>query len=466
MARSRFFWTLYFGCLLLVVIATIAAILLVAPASGARAFVVALAIIAIAAVFAFVFAARIARKFERPLEELASAAQAIADGDYTREARSGGGGETAKLAEALNRMAKLVRERMDTIGKERNQVLAILSSMVEGVIAVDAEQHVVHMNKAAASILGTNIETCAGKPVWEVVRISAINEATDQVMQDGKESTGETRITTAAGLERVIEIHAAPLRDTQGGTAGAVVVLFDLTELRRLEAVRRDFVANVSHELKTPLAAIRGLVETLLDDPVMPSHTRTRFLEKARSQTNRLTNIVSDLLTLSRIESQDDGLERASVDLRRIVLDVVRLLGADAEGKNIKLEAILPEQQRANVLGDDEGLRQAVSNLIVNAIKYTPEGGTVSVRLACDNGQARLEVEDTGIGIEQKHLGRIFERFYRVDKARSRDLGGTGLGLSIVKHVATSAGGSVDVRSVFGKGSTFSIQLPLDTNGD
>jgi two-component system phosphate regulon sensor histidine kinase PhoR len=224
--------------------------------------------------------------------------------------------------------------------------------------------------------------------------------------------------------------------------------------------VRRDFVANVSHELKTPLTAIRGLVETLLDDQGMPQGTQQRFLEKIRDQSTRLSALVVDLLTLARIESNEQGLERRPLDVRRVARECAGRFSAIASERGLALDAELPGGP-AFVRADEESLRQIVDNLLDNACKYTPGGGRVAVRVVESPGEVALEVQDTGIGIEARDQQRVFERFYRVDKARSRELGGTGLGLSIVKHLSLALGGRVSLDSAPGRGSTFRVHLPM-----
>ena len=241
---------------------------------------------------------------------------------------------------------------------------------------------------------------------------------------------------------------------------GAVVVLHDVSRLERLETVRRDFVANASHELKTPITAIRGLVETLIDDKEIAPETQERFLTKIRDQSGRLSAIVTDLLTLSRLEAESGDSRYTPLDLREPVLASAQALTPAAEEKGIVLETQLPDV-RVEVAGDNEALGQVVTNLLDNALKYTPKGGKVWVRLTSQSGNAVLEVQDTGIGIEPRDRERIFERFYRVDKARSRELGGTGLGLSIVKHIVLAHNGKVSVDSTPGTGSTFRVSLPL-----
>ncbi len=235
-------------------------------------------------------------------------------------------------------------------------------------------------------------------------------------------------------------------------------MIHDITELERLESVRRDFVSNVSHELKTPLTAIRGYVETLLDADPIDGPTRGRFLRKIRRQSSRLGALVSDLLILSRIESSTEPPEKI-LDLRSAAGEVLSLLGPASEERGLELVAEFPDEA-VEVLGEEEAIRQALSNLVDNAVKYSSAGGRVVVRLQAENGRAALEVEDEGPGIAGEHLDRIFERFYRADRARSRELGGTGLGLAIVKNVARRHGGGVDVESERGRGSTFRLWLP------
>ena len=235
------------------------------------------------------------------------------------------------------------------------------------------------------------------------------------------------------------------------------------TELHRLDMVRREFVANASHELKTPITAIRGLVETLIDDGELPSSTRERFLRKIRDQTIRLSSIVTDLLTLSRLESGDSETKQVPCDLRDVVLASVESFVSTAEEQGIAVETEVPETSM-EVRADEAAIGQVVSNLLDNALKYTPRGGRVVARLSREGDEGVIEVEDTGIGIEPKDKDRIFERFYRVDKARSKEIGGTGLGLSIVKHIALAHRGRVSVDSIPGTGSTFRVFLPLEPN--
>ncbi len=413
----------------------------------------------IAALVGLLIGALFARLLTRRLTRLTKAAEALAAGEYELELPIGSRDEFGRLAVAFNDMARQLKERMDTIVSDRNQVVAILTSMTEGVIAVDARQNIVHINAAAAAMLGVNAADCIGQPVWKAVRVSALNEAADAVLETGSDDRREARITGESET-RELELRTAPLRDSRGEVAGAVLVLSDFTDLRRLETVRTDFVSNVSHELKTPLAAIQALVETLIDDETIDPTTRADFLGRIAKQSRRLNTIVLDLLSLSRMEAEGKGLERKPIDLRTIVSECIELCRETSQKAGITLACQLPASP-VRVFANDEAMKQLLGNLLDNALKYTPGEGRVEVRVSTDNGDAVVEVEDTGAGIEASHLPRIFERFYRVDRARSRELGGTGLGLAIVKHVALAHGGAVRVSSTPGKGSTFVVSLPL-----
>jgi two-component system phosphate regulon sensor histidine kinase PhoR len=401
----------------------------------------------------------LARNYTRPLIAMTAAARAVAAGDYDRPLRVDRKDEIGDLAGALNVMTAQLKSQIDTITAERNQTFAILASMVEGVVAVDRDDVVVHVNSAAEAILGIDATSAQGRRIWEVTRVVEVSEALNDAMKEDRVRVSEARIAKPQ-KDQVIQLIGSPLKNANGERVGAVVVMHDVSELRQLEGVRRDFVANISHELKTPLAAIRGLVETLIDDDEMEPATHQRFIEKIHDQSMRLSSLVSDLLTLSRLESDQGGVQFESTDLREAVAESYRALVHAAESKKVEMAARVADGPVV-IEGDGEALRELVDNLLSNAIKFTPEGGRVNMRLGVEGPNAVLTVEDTGIGIAPEDQGRIFERFYRVDKARARQLGGTGLGLSIVKHVALAHGGNVSLKSAPGRGSTFRVQIPL-----
>ena len=412
-----------------------------------------------AALLALAIGLFVTRRVVAPLTSMTAAAGAIAAGDYGQRVSAASQDEIGTLATTFNRMAGELDGRMRTISEDRAKLLTILGGMVEGVVAVDRDQSVVHLNAAARRILGVRTEDCLGRPIWELTRVRPVCDAIEQTLAAGAEVTSELQIDVGA-QERVVELHGAPLASGTGGLVGAVLVLHDVTELRRLERVRRDFVANVSHELKTPITAIRGLIDTIIDDGDMPPETRAQFLLKVQGQSLRLSLLVTDLLTLTRLETADGLLETERVDLRDVVGRSASNFRTAAETRGVALEVDVP----ANALvvdGDPEALELMLNNLLDNAVKYTGSGGAVRVRLASEGGEGRIDVSDNGIGIAPDHHDRIFERFYRVDQARSRELGGTGLGLSIVKHVCKAHRGTISLESALGVGSTFRVRLPL-----
>ena len=413
----------------------------------------------VAAALGLLLALAFARQVTVPLRSMTRVAEAIAGGDYDQRGGAAGRDEFGQLGRALNVMARELHERLETLTRDHNKLSAILGGMVEGVVAVDQDERIVHLNDVARRLLGVPREGGVGKPVWQVTRLRDVSEILGRTMRSGQEIRDDLRVPVGA-RDAVIRLLASPLRDGEGRVSGAVLVLHDVTELRRLEEVRRDFVANVSHELKTPLTAIRGLVETLLDDEAMDPGQRQRFLTKIRDQAGQMATLVNDLLVLSSVESSSGALGRELLDVREAATESARMLRPAADARRQTLAVELPDAP-VRVLGDEKGLQQIFGNLLDNAIKYTPDGGRIRLRLRAEGEHAWIEVQDTGVGIEPRDRDRIFERFYRVDKGRSRALGGTGLGLSIVKHVAMGLGGEVTVESTPGQGSTFQVRLPL-----
>jgi len=344
----------------------------------------------------------------------------------------------------------------------RDELRAVLDSMLEGVIAVDGRRRVIHMNEGARLLAREPPETRRRIRLEDVVDAPEVLEPVKRVLAGGEAESMRVRRPRALHAE-VLQVRTAPLRGKGGKLAGAVVVFQDVSELERLATVRQEFISNASHELKTPVTAILGLVETLVDQPEVDTETHARFLVKVRDQARRLSALIGDLLTLSRLDSPDAPLAREPVDLCEPVREAFDALFTLAQARDIALTAAWPRSP-VLVLADREGLRQAASNLVDNAIKYTPAGGSVQVRVTSTGRAGRLEVEDTGIGIHPAHQERIFERFYRVDRARSREAGGTGLGLAIVKHIVRATGGAIELASTPGRGSRFRLLWPLVTH--
>ncbi|MBN2024198.1 MAG: HAMP domain-containing protein [Pirellulales bacterium] len=403
------------------------------------------------------------RRISRPLEDLARSAERLARGDFSQRRAGSGVLEVDSLADALDRMAAELDARLRTVLRERNQREAVLSSMVEGVVAVDAQQCVINLNPAAAALLGVDAADCQGRSLPELIRNPALQRLVADVLASREPRKEEIEVYQPR--TRHLDAHGTVLFEGGEGAArkvagGVLVVLHDITDLRRLEQVRRDFVANVSHELRTPITSIKGFVETLLDGAMRNPADAERFLRIVAEQTNRLDAIIEDLMTLSWVEqdSQAAGIPRERRPVRPILESAVGLCRPRIGQKEIHVELECPSDLEAEV--NVALLEEAVVNLLDNAAKYSPEGKTVRLEAERAAGEIVIRVRDEGCGIGREHLPRLFERFYRVDKARSRKLGGTGLGLAIVKHIAEAHGGRVEVESALGAGSAFSIHLP------
>jgi two-component system phosphate regulon sensor histidine kinase PhoR len=327
--------------------------------------------------------------------------------------------------------------------------------MAEGVIAVNVEGAILFANDRAGSFLDFQPAGAVSRKLWEVIRNPSLHEMVHHAQARGEPVSQE--ITSSARQGKVLSVQAVPLSGSP--ERGVVLVFHDTSEMRRLERLRQDFAANVSHELKTPLAVIKACVETLLDGALDDAQNRRSFVQQVSEQADRLHALILDLLTLSRIESGTEAFAFQPVSLSKAVADCVEQSQPRAIGKGQELLAAV-DGQDVVAWADQEAVHEILQNLIDNALKYTPSGGRITVGCRQEDGQCTLEVADTGIGIGETDLSRVFERFYRVDKARSRELGGTGLGLSIVKHLASAMKGGVEARSRPGHGSTFIVRLP------
>ena len=412
------------------------------------------------AVLAAMIGLYVSRRISGQMREIKVGAERLAAGDFTHKLRVPRVEEFASVAESINRMAEELDGKLRTLTHERNEREAVLSSMVEGVLAVDTNERVIAVNAAAARLLDTDPASAEGKTIQEVVRNPDLQHVVAQTL--GGHRPVEADIVLRVGAEeRNLQANGTLLHgDDDGDDVGAVVVLNDVTRLKRLEAVRRDFVANVSHELKTPITSIKGFAETLEDGALDDPAAAHRFVRIISGQADRLNAIIEDLLALSTLEQSGDNplLQLEEADLCDVVAVALEVCGPKAEAKSIELREDCPGRLLTRV--SPPLLEQAVVNLIDNAVKYSAEGSTIVVTLEEMGDEVVVSVTDEGQGIAREHLPRLFERFYRVDKARSRDLGGTGLGLAIVKHVAQVHGGRVSVESVVGRGSTFRIHLP------
>jgi two-component system phosphate regulon sensor histidine kinase PhoR len=439
-----------------VVRASLAVAQLDAEVAGLTRWMASIGVLAAAATVAL--AAWIAAQATEPLRQLQAVSDALVAGNYDRRPTlpTTSAGEFGAIARALSE-ANLRLARGERQLRSTSQTQAtVLEGMTESVIAVDHTEHVLFANASAGRLLGFRPEKVEGLPLLEAVRSHELREAVQRAIRSGRLATCE--LTWRVGSPRSFDVLATPLPGDP--PPGVVLVLRDVSELKRLERLRHQFIANVSHELKTPLSSIRAYTETLLGGARNdPAHCE-RFLTRIDEQASRLQDLILDMLTLARIESGQAQLDLADVSVARVVRRCVADYEPQAVARELVLENLV-DDAGVRVHADEEALRQILSNLIDNAVKYTPPGGRVSIRCRPNGRMVDIEVADTGVGIAAEHHARLFERFYRVDKARSRELGGTGLGLAIVKHLCQAMGGGVSVTSQVQKGTTFSVQLPL-----
>lgn len=408
----------------------------------------------------------LAQRVTRPLRELTAGTEQIAAGEYGHKVYAADRGEVGALARTFNQMSERLASQFARLEEDRQQLRTILAGMVEGVIAVDADERILFANERAHELLGLPAQAATGRKFWEIVRHSGLTTAVRAALE--RSDPYDTELNWDGTGGKSITVHAARLPDVPAAPPrGAVIVLHDTTQLRLLERVRQEFVANASHELKTPLSVIKAAVETLIEGAVNDPQHRDLFLGQIAEQADRLQRLISDLLSLARVEAGTDTFEPQRVALGPFVAAcLARHRGrAEANGQALEASPPVPDDDLA-VWADEEALDQILGNLVDNALKYTPAGGRIKVGWEADDGEVVLTVQDSGIGIPERDLPRVFERFFRVDRARSRELGGTGLGLSIVKHLAQAMQGGVSATSRVGHGSTFTVRLPRATESD
>ncbi len=402
----------------------------------------------------------LAKKTTLPILEMADVAARIARGDFSKRVPMHGGNELSGLASTLNAMSAQLEARLRELDREKAGLGAILSSMTEGVLVVDAVGRILLANRSLRTQFQIG-EEAMGRTVLEVFRNRALEELAADTL-GGRETIREREVTFATPQERVFDVKAASLLFQNGAGGGTVIVFHDITRLQQLETHRRDFVANVSHELRTPLAIIKGYIETLLDEPPPGRDESSRFLQTIQKHSIRLEALIADLLSISALESQQARLQLESFSLSTMAGAVIRELEPEARNKSISVACEI-SNTLPPVRGDSGRLHQVLFNLLDNALKYTQSGGRVTIRASSTDREIECVVCDNGPGIASEHLPHLFERFYRVDRARSRELGGTGLGLSIVKHIVLAHGGRVWVESQLEKGTSFHFSLPRST---
>ncbi|MBI5213565.1 MAG: HAMP domain-containing protein [Nitrospirae bacterium] len=396
-------------------------------------------------------------KISKPLSEMSAIAEKLATGDFSRKAIIHSNDEMGDLAKALNNMADEISVKVKHISSEKAKLEAVLSSMFEGIMLTNERGEILLLNPSVRKLFLIDSSPEGRKPL-EVIRNNAIQEIVDRVLNENREVVTQ-EVNISIPEQKTIMVNGAPIVK-DGIIEGAVFVFHDITELKRLEDIRKDFVANVSHELRTPISSIKGYAETLLDGKVDSEDNVKEFLGIIYQDSNRLANLIDDLLDLSKIESGKMKMEFEPLEILPIVNRCVNVLEKSAKDKSLPIKLDIPPDL-PKVLGDHKRLSQVFLNLLDNAIKYTPEGGSITASIVSKEKVVQVDISDTGIGIPEKDLPRIFERFYRVDKARSRELGGTGLGLSIVKHIVQAHNGQVWVQSTLGQGSTFSFTIPI-----
>jgi two-component system phosphate regulon sensor histidine kinase PhoR len=411
---------------------------------------------------AFAIGLFVARRVTRPVVEMQAIARRMSEGDFAVHVPVRSPDEIGALGRALNVMAGRLRDKIRDLEQEQAKATAILDGMVEGVIAVDGHNQIALMNERVRAIFALGPGPVAGRSFLEVIRNADLHEVLRQTRTGDAVTRRELRLSTP--VERRLQVNAVRLalgRDE----VGVVMVLHDVTELRRLEQVRTEFMANVSHEVRTPLTAILGYLETLLAGALEePEHAR-KFLEIVHRHTERLGRLLSDLTDLSNIELGKVSLRLQPTSLSETVDSVLIIIGPKAEVGEVLLKSDVPRDLPL-VRADHDRLAQILINLVDNAVKYTPRGGRVTVHARRDGpDMLAVAVVDTGVGIPRADLPRVTERFYRVDRARSRELGGTGLGLAIVKHLVLAHGGELAIESEFGQGTTVSFTLPEAAGG-
>lgn len=400
----------------------------------------------------------VSRRISFPIEKMKEGALRFAKGDFSLRLSLPKSEEMSSLAEALNRMASQLDDRIKAVSRHRNELEAVLSSMVEGVIAIDPQEKIISINQAAAAMFDRDPWEIHGRSIQEVIRNPELQRFVKKALSNGQSASCD--ITFYQNEERILRTHSSPLLDIKEERIGILIVMEDVTKLRRLENIRRDFVSNVSHEIKTPITLIKGFVETLIQDSDDCPDQARRFLGIIDKHVNRLEAIIEDLLKLSRIERESERmeivLEKGSIT--EVIQTAIDLCQPKAIEKGIQIG--FDCQQDLTVRMDPPLMEQAVVNLLDNAIKYSHPEGKIWIEVLPSGSNIEIRVKDQGIGIPKEHLPRLFERFYRVDKARSRQLGGTGLGLAIVKHIVQAHKGTVGVVSAPGEGTTFTLHLP------
>lgn len=406
--------------------------------------------------FALLMGWMMTKKIILPIEKIASMSESISRGDYGFKIEGTYSEELTALIRSFNHMSFSLKEAMDNLNDRNAELTSILNSMTNGVIAIDVHRNIVLMNEKSYELLELSRDyVTSQESMYKVVRNKSIAKKINDSMSLCESYTEEVRY---GEKEKLLSVHVHPFFDAQEEVRGSIVIIEDVTLMRKLEVMRRDFVSNVSHELKTPLTSIKGFVETLKHGAIEDQKTAKRFLDIIDLETERLYRLIQDILSLSEIEAMLPEEQKYWVEVKPVLNEVELLLGQKAKDKNIEIHVDLPSD--LGLWAHRDRIKQLLLNLVDNAIKYTEEG-CVEIRGCVKNQRVYIEVKDTGIGLTETHCERIFERFYRADKGRSRNQGGTGLGLSIVKHIVLLYGGQIKVKSQENVGTTFTMIFPM-----
>lgn len=406
--------------------------------------------------FAFILGSVLASKTVAPINKMIQVSRKFSEGEFSRRIYQSSQDEIGELADTLNNMAEEIENKIKEIGSQSQTLEAIFHSMIEGIIVVDNTGRIVSINPAIENIFNVLSSEARGKMFLETIRNNEILEMINSALKSAMLVRGEVALLYP--VHRIFEVSATPIFSNSVPN-GCLAVIHDITEIRRLETIRKDFVANVSHELKTPLTSIKGFVETLLEGALDDKENSRSFLKIVQEHAERLDTLVNDLLVLSNLESKEMALDKKEIDLSLEASKVILGFKSQLEKKHIQIKNYL--SAGLIVRADKNRIGQVFTNLIDNAIKFNKDKGFIKIYSHAEGGKVKITIEDSGLGIPEKDLPRIFERFYRVDKARSRELGGTGLGLSIVKHMVELHGGSVGIESAENIGSKFWFTLPL-----
>jgi two-component system phosphate regulon sensor histidine kinase PhoR len=405
---------------------------------------------------------RITLSITRPIKEIKDAAVDITQGKLDRSINIIRNDEIGELAKAIDYMADSLKDKINSIRDKNTKMEAILSSVVNGIIAIDSNKNILFINPMAQQMLNITEGDVGGKHLLQVIR----NNKIDNMIRDILENKGfeEKEITVNYPFERIFRLNSNAIRYPESDNIiGIIIIIQDITEIKKLENIRSEFVANVSHELKTPLTSIKGFVETLKAGAIEDNDTAIRFLNIIEDEADRLNRLISDILSLSVLENKKIKAIYEIINTADKIEEIVSLLQSQAVCKNINLNARV-EADISKLMGDPDQFKQMLINIVDNAVKYTPEGGNIEVKAYNSGNDVIISVKDNGIGIPKEHISRLFERFYRVDKARSRNVGGTGLGLAIVKHIVMQFDGKIEVHSQIDKGTEFILSIPVKTD--